>query len=702
MCTIPFNESGNNKQDVGEIINWMGNCSQILSKNQQLCNSHTEIELNITILLSIWLIKLINPLGYLDWTGRKLISSCKKMLEDFPSSHSFWLYIFKTISIQEKEGFLDLLLEKKLPDLRIALMDDFFGVQIQNNLPLNERKRLAVNYTSLGLAPHLLSLVRMKKDARIIDPFCGTGRLISASLDLYPELNPKITINDINPTSVVIAVCRILLRLGYQGRGFEQLTVSIGDAFEPSSFLNDSFDFVLINPPFTRVHRIDKKLKNNLNFLQKKYEKYLKGQMGLHIYSFLLADSLLKKGGILAAILPAAIICSNYSQGIQDFLIKEYKLEILGGICDKKSFSDGSGIREIFLLGSKTTEKTPIAFLKFKSYPRRKTSSILMVKPIKLKGMWNWSVYLTSPALIKFRETILANPLIRSGKDLELNIVRGVEMYGPDFFFVPNSVWSIKTETESILSIYSDNIVLNIPKSSLIRSLRKPGKYLNSLTLDYVKDFALSISPEDVQEQWLEEYEIHLKDFAKIAQKKFGDRWLAHIYNQLAVKQPQGHIFLIDKQSINSSGVLSHFSEEKLTCTKNFYVIKGLKVEEAKILSAWLNSSWFLLLYITSRREIAGSYGRLQISDYKKERLFINPLIGDPELKNQIIFEFDKLSSVKLESIIQEHIKRSRYNLDIAIGTFLGFNPSKLSKMLKKLYIALDEYFNEVIIRDTS
>lgn len=710
VCTIPAIE-GSNRIEISEyqpISDWMHSCADVLSVKSFLIPFGKKDVYIIIILLAVWLIKFLNPLKYEKWSPGNIKKTGKALSKKYPSSESLWTFINKIFTHLQEYDSLSGILETPIPNIQGALEQDFFGIILQNSIPLDERKRLAVNYTTFDASTYLVSLIRQKDNWKIIDPFCGTGRLISAYLDILipTKCFPRITINDIDPISVLIATCRLVIRLSSHGVGFEHLIATIGDAFDPSNaFSLGAYDLVLMNPPFTRTHRIDNELRNKLIDIETRYKKYLQGQMGLHIYSFLLADCLLANMGTLAAILPASTIYSDYSQNIRRLILKKYSLEIIGVAKNNKSFSEGSNIREIFLLGTKTNIKSCISFLKFHDSSSTSIwgiSSLLRVEYEHLKSEWNWLVYLTNPSLFKIRQRLLSNETIKSGRDLKLKIIRGVEMYGPNFFFLPNKIWRIKRDLVTNVVIQSKFSELEVPKSSLVSSLRKPSKYIDKISLDKIEDYAISLSPKNVNDPWVRQYVQETAEFGIIAKKKFGENWISHIYSQILVKEPLGHVFLIDKLSVSTNGVLGHFTEAKTVCSKNFYLIKNLTSNEAKIIVAWLNSSWFLLLYLAIRREIAGSYGRLQINDYMKERLFIDPFKGNLQLKKQIIAEFDKLASNKQESIKVELNKKSKYDLDAAIARFLGISDSNIKNMLNSLYSALNAYLEELIKRDNS
>ncbi|MFX0051500.1 MAG: hypothetical protein ACFE8U_09430, partial [Candidatus Hermodarchaeota archaeon] len=343
-----------------------------------------------------------------------------------------------------------------------------------------------------------------------------------------------------------------------------------------------------------------------------------------------------------------------------------------------------------------------INFLESNKITKYHISSSQMVSMKRLAKEWNWTLFLRNPTLLNIRDNILTSSLIKNGKDLNLDIVRGVEMYGPDFFFIPNQVWKIINEEKNTIVIQSKRAIIKIPKEFLVRSLRKPSKYTQYIT-PKVSDFALSIPNASISSQkWLKEYLDLTEHFASAAKQKFGSQWISHIYNQIQTKRPWGHLFFIDKFSISTTSVLGHYFEIRTSCSKNFYLIRNYNTNQAKLLAAWCNSTFFIVLFLSIRREIGGSYGRLQIIDYMKEPLFLDFSKCSKTVKDLIIIEFDKLRNLKLPSIpLQIRLKKKKA-LDLAIAQGLNISSKEAENLLESMYALLESIFKELEKRDKS
>lgn len=674
-------------------------------------------EFTISVLSGLWILSYFN-----NFKAFKSLDEILKKLEELKelnhNSLTIWEFLATIFQYLSEKKIIESLLDLKFPKMERIFSNDILGTFLQQTLTPEIRKTFAANYSTPGSANVIVSLLHRYGFSFIFDPFCGSGRLIAAYLEKIIPSNgfPSVRINDLMPSAVLLAYCRILTIFSENSQDLNLIHASIGDAFEISNETEnsaqfDNVDLVLMNPPFTRTHRIDKTLKNRLNKLEKQYKPYINGQPGLHIFSTFLADRYLKFGGTLAAILPASTILSKYSIGLRSFLLENYRIQTIASSLDYKSFSEDSSLREIIFIAERI--RRPIAydinFLGVSNINRNikwRIDTRSIISKAKLAKEWNWTVFLKNPRMLYLREQLLNTNLLKSGRDLGLDIVRGVEMYGPNFFFIPNHIWAIHAVKDDVISIKSqnttglDSLPLTISKENLIKILRKPGNY-NQFISPKVNDFALFLPNSSItSKKWFQDYINRTKRFSTPARKKFGSEWISHIYKQLKIKKPYGHLFLIDKFGISTTSVMAHFLDNKTPSTKNFYVIRNLSKDDSKLLAAWLNSSFFLILFLVCRREIGGSYGRLQIMDYMNESLFIDFSKISQQSRVSIINEFDKISKIKLPSIPNQISCQIKKNLDMAIANSLNF-PDSLSKTLfAEMSSILSHQFQELHIRD--
>ncbi|MHA1168854.1 MAG: hypothetical protein ACTSRU_13580, partial [Candidatus Hodarchaeales archaeon] len=287
----------------------------------------------------------------------------------------------------------------------------------------------------------------------------------------------------------------------------------------------------------------------------------------------------------------------------------------------------------------------------------------------------NWMRYFLPTVTMTLDEKLRQSGVFISGKNLPIRLVRGFEMYGPEFFFFPNKDHKIKQETNNLLVIRNVNTgkVINVPKSLLVKALRKPGLYNHCISPD-VYHWALSIPestdiPADV-EKYLSSSGIELP-----AKKQHGKHWFTHINRQIESKNPWGHVFIADKTSLASTGVIANYIDELVTCSKNFYVLSAADPVYEKFLAIWLNSTLFLSRYLVERREIGGTYGRMQIVDFLTKDLFPPPeLIRNVDLST-LFRLFNDLRKNELPSIVDQTISRTKNALDQEVLKIVNRNP---------------------------
>ncbi|GAB3971060.1 hypothetical protein GCM10029978_045540 [Actinoallomurus acanthiterrae] len=83
---------------------------------------------------------------------------------------------------------------------------------------------------------------------RVLDPACGTGGMLSATVDHITALNPDATVEvygqELNPESWAICVSDLMIK------GQEPDNIAFGNSFSDDGHKRATFDYLLANPPF--------------------------------------------------------------------------------------------------------------------------------------------------------------------------------------------------------------------------------------------------------------------------------------------------------------------------------------------------------------------------------------------------------------------------------------------------------------------
>ncbi|MFX1511167.1 MAG: Eco57I restriction-modification methylase domain-containing protein [Promethearchaeota archaeon] len=609
------------------------------------------------------------------------------------------------------------------------VIDDKLGTIIQNQLSSKLRKSLAANYTSTFSAKLVSALALDNEFESVIDPFAGSGRLLTSLLEEISIREKRIfhiTSNELLEIAALLTTVR-LLYFYKKHKLRSSLSIFLGDAFDKvsspllinSQLVNslDKYNLVIMNPPFTRYLRLTRKFLNNLQLKYKRYKQYMTSQMGLHIFALFLADSVLLPGGRIAAVLPAPTFYSKYSTGIMKFLLKNYNIKLIVGITTDKSFSEGSDFKEIIFIADKRSPKDPqhstatfatlSTELSLKNY--QIIAELLLTKnttkayPIKysqvpasrLKNEWNWIRFLEQGRLQELSDKLKSTVKIIDSQKLGLRIIRGFEMYGPEFFFLPNKDWRFHKERENEITFIHrlTKQKCSFAKQILQPALRKPSLYTSSIS-PKVSHFVLRVPPEYTN-LVPKEYIAERKKNWQVAKNRFGKVWLNHIDNQLNSKQPFGHLFVVDKFGVTSTGTIIHYVDEKTTISKNFYLFDCPK-NLAEFLGAWMSSTFFLLLFLASRREIGGAFGRLQIVDYKTEDLFLDPSSIPQENQLLILEKFKKIRNTQLPPLKVQINWSARSDLDHAFLDGFKLQKPYATEFLNEIYLEISHLFKEV------
>ena len=484
-----------------------------------------------------------------------------------------------------------------------------FDVQYDVVKNLVNVKETASYYTSRDGAEVIRELLvkYVSEDGRsgvVADPFMGSGVLLTAIADV------------VKPSLVVgIEINREPCELGRQllARLYQNVDVQCGDAFKLA--WRYRADVIVSNPPFTRwqlVRNRDEVLKA---VESRGYGRFInRRDPGLHILSFFLMDYMLKPGGYMALVMPASAFYTEQGEGLKQLVKAKYEVLALVENAKEPSFSRGSGFKELIIMLRKRVN--PFAYNPLETDIYRFDGELRLLGGIDLSRLprladRNWLSlfnYGRAAMLIQLIERGLRNGLLRYLNEDE--IVRGIEMYGPDFFFIPNKYWKIDEETWDYVVITNNNEWLEIPRRYLVPCLRKPEYYESEVLVRDPGFYVLAINERQPSGDVLKY--IKWGERVRVPALKFGSRWYQYAWRQLAVKKPFGHVFIHDKVVLSKPRVLANYSPKPLCASKDFYIVKT----NNPLIAAWYNSSIFRDILAVFGRKISEDWTRLLEDDY--------------------------------------------------------------------------------------
>ena len=211
--------------------------------------------------------------------------------------------------------------------------EDLLGLLYLSCRNLGARKAAGAYYTPTGIVRRMVNrLVQRNQphgDSRILDPCCGTGNFLLQLPSSFAVEN--ICGYDIDPISVKLA--RLNLALKFPGLQVQLLRKNIQNIDYLAVKDARLYDFIIGNPPWGYVFSEEEKRRLCLNY---------SSAVGKNIEScdVFVERALegLKKGGVLAFVLPEAIFSVQAHRAVREVIASESSLqylEYLGNIFDQ-------------------------------------------------------------------------------------------------------------------------------------------------------------------------------------------------------------------------------------------------------------------------------------------------------------------------------------------------------------------------------
>jgi hypothetical protein len=594
-------------------------------------------------------------------------------------------------------------------------------IKVQKLIPQETRKKFAAYYTiehgRSFMACVVRDFLRGREDKVVLaDPFLGSGSTLTTTIEkIGVERVQKVWGVEPLPLPALVAYASLLHSM--KGKR-EIVDVVVGDAFEVSSisppFLRHELpkaDIILTNPPFTRWKYLDEKYRKYLLQVIERlgYGKYItRRDISLQALSMFLCDHILRDGGLLISVLPASTFYTIYGRGYKSLLRERYEVLAIVECKLRASFSEDSGFKEVIMVAVKGSGKVPTTFIELDADVEKaaklihgefKSDAAINLHNLPRFLDLNWLVFFEEKELrdivLHIFEQGLKNKTLGYWEDIlgKGSIIRGVEMYGPEFFFIPNKYWKTVVQESNFIKIQNvkDDRELVIDKKFLTKTLRKPSLYSHKIEAE-VDTFMLSIPSIEV-----EELTSDIQDYikwgansgtAEPAIKAYGRLWYSHVYSQMVSKKPFGYVFIPDKVDLlfKNRGVFANYTKERVAASKNFYIVKGEDKMFTKLLTGWFNSTIFLSVLVLMGRRISETWTRFLENDYL-ELPVINPNIYDDEKTSQIVENIDKMANKYLPSFWEQLNSYYRYEFDLSVARYIGIeNPEKA---LENLYRSL-------------
>lgn len=265
-------------------------------------------------------------------------------------------------------------------------------IDVQDALPVSQRKELSVYFTSFRYADLLAEWGVAGTRARVLDPTCGGGVFLHAVLQHVARaaMTGRKTGNEKSPFKEGGEAPSTLHLTGVEIHPLlaffadlslhvvhaclpkvvrEQLTINItilcqdfltgtgGDAEAKSeTSLPHLHDVILMNPPYTSLERLPRAYVRHVKrqIQERGLAAYIKGRgMGLHQYILLAVTAWLTPGGRIAMVLPGTFVNLVDSTGAVEYLLDEYHVTHVISPTTRGAISTHSEFSEILVLATK-------------------------------------------------------------------------------------------------------------------------------------------------------------------------------------------------------------------------------------------------------------------------------------------------------------------------------------------------------------
>jgi hypothetical protein len=471
-------------------------------------------------------------------------------------------------------------------------------------------------------------------------------------------------------------------------------------------------DVVIMNPPFTR--------KESLTPGMKSIQWTFLGDQNYWAYFIPLADSLLKKNGRIAAVLPRDFFRGEYSRLVREYMFKNstYSLKYVVKTTKDWAFSENALFRDFLIVAQKGNSKEKCAFI----YLKKKLSEIggreainipitarrvaegeeyeddeilvTWIDQSDLRSHWRdlgQYVIFNTAAGIKLTE-LFGDFMDKAGDKLpilqkhknQIQVLRGLEPKSENSLnaiFVMRSIAKGRTgrsglilvsEEEDIIKAFvkGNNTTFEIPKRSVCHGV-KTASYLPKMDISKTSDWAILKNFDGFKEiQDRVGTTVDLKDVNRQSQDRMS------------------HLLLSRRFDFTSPGTkaLAFFSSEKILAGKAFWTF-SLDGVNAKGMCVWLNSTITFIELLMSLTETRGSY--IEIT---KEKLleFHLPDSSTCDMNN-LLSAFNETSDVEFPPLIDQfdNTPEARKIIDRAVLKTIGYNDKETEEILPELYRAM-------------
>lgn len=457
-------------------------------------------------------------------------------------------------------------------------------------------------------------------------------------------------------------------------------------------------DCVAINPPFTGINKLPKNFRRA--FTSSSISRICGKRIHLWGYFLALSDKVLKDGGKVGAIIPISIFHGEDTHKLRKHFLNNYSIEYIIKPVIGNPFSEDSIFTDIIFVAKKV-----------KPSPNHKVRVVCLKEDISDLSTVNIET------LAKNIKTELGDFVCNSDyfsykvnqQELSKNSANLMS-----YFFTNNK--ELKKEIDVLIDeLYSNPIFEKINRAKIRdgHQLRPRGEVKRSvITRRYadsrIRNSDLVFEPiDDTLSDSLKYYDRKTNQIKTIQKNHIVrtlrtltgidvldvSRLVDYILRSKIVIKEKVHLLILNRFWLKSKTLfLTAAYVEKPICPLNMFMMYKCSKSEAKILSLYFNSIFYLVQLVMSAKQSTRGYMELKQIDLSQ---FVVPDMKKTQSKNLIKLEnfFEKYRNHKLASISKQLANKTDYRvtLDLVVAQSLGIKMTK-----EKLFRIYDLIWNHI------
>lgn len=221
-----------------------------------------------------------------------------------------------------------------------------------SSLSIEDRKAagqyMTPNYLGKRMSSYLKTFVEEKTQngeiIKVLDPAVGTGELLRAFDEVFPNVKKKFYGFDIEQGMIDTAK-----------KNVKGIDVCIKSIFEPVGIHENMADVIIGNPPYFEIKKDFPELAN-IDFDTKNE----KGRLNIYSLFFEYAARLLKHDGVMVYLVPPSMNNGAYFKELRKFILNNFTIELIEIIRDNKHFDDALTSVQIVVLKKKPEPTVPV------------------------------------------------------------------------------------------------------------------------------------------------------------------------------------------------------------------------------------------------------------------------------------------------------------------------------------------------------